>query len=330
MHETAVATPRPPWSSRSAVRAGDYLAQVTAHELGRRRVIATPLPCGPLLDAKQTWILRDAGGDACAAAQLSAPRAPKMVARGVARADAIRGALDAERAAPVLSPFASGTFEGASYAVWPFCAPVRMRGGVRIGGRRFVRPLLAWLREVTRQTARAIASDAVGAQVDRNLCRMAMDARLSAHARLCARRALDRLDRGRFRPTHVAMHGDLHVGNVLIDDCDATGRAELPMVDRFAIIDWCGASREGYPIFDLLRLADSMRVSDARLAVELARHCELLGGDLDDAASHTAAGLADLGAHLECFPVAAYSALIDRVLRRLESALSHHGGRASS
>jgi class 3 adenylate cyclase len=102
------------------------------------------------------------------------------------------------------------------------------------------------------------------------------------------------------------------------------------MVDRFAIIDWCGASREGYPIFDLLRLADSMRVSDARLAVELARHCELLGGDLDDAASHTAAGLADLGAHLECFPVAAYSALIDRVLRRLESALSHHGGRASS
>jgi hypothetical protein len=311
--------------SRSEARAGAYLSEIAARALERASVSALALPCGPLPDSKQTWILRDGSGAACAAAQLSPPRAPGMVARGVARAASIRAMLDAPCAAPVLAPFATGSFEGASYAIWPFCEPASHRRSVRSV---FMRPLLDWVRELAHQTAQPIALDALALRIDPSLCRMATNVRLSTHARLAARDALRRLDSGRFRPMHVAMHGDLHFGNVVIDDSDVTGRGTLPIGNRFAVIDWCGASRHGYPMFDLLRIADSMRVSDSRLARELSVHCALLGGDLGDSIAHTAVGLADLGVHLEHFPVAAYSALVDRVLARLDRALIHNGAQS--
>jgi thiamine kinase-like enzyme len=123
----------------------------------------------------------------------------------------------------------------------------------------------------------------------------------------------------------VAMHGDLHAGNLLIDHEDATARGALPWRERFVVIDWCGASPTGRPLFDLIRIAESMRVPHARLAEELNAHCAQLGGSIDDAVAHTAAALAELGANLECFPVEHYRALADRVLDRLDLALNHGG-----
>jgi aminoglycoside phosphotransferase (APT) family kinase protein len=123
----------------------------------------------------------------------------------------------------------------------------------------------------------------------------------------------------------VAMHGDLHAGNLLIDQRDATGRGAQPWAERFVAIDFCGARASGLPLFDLIRIAESLRTPHALLAQELAAHCALLGGTLDDAPLHAAASLADLGVNLECFPVERYRELADRVLGRLDEALNHAG-----
>jgi hypothetical protein len=290
------------------------------------RLSAVLLPRGPLPDYKLTWIFRDEAGESRAVAQLSSALAPDMVVRGVMRGRTIRRALDPATAALILEPITTGAFEGASFAVWPFCQPVPNRVTDWIARRMFERPVLRWLREMARQTARPVAPEAIGAYVDRQLCAMATNIALSTRARLAARTALKRLDSGTWRPMYVAMHGDLHAGNLLIDRQDATGRGAIPWRERLVAIDWCGASLRGRPLFDLIRIAESMRTSPALLGQELAAHCELLGGGIDDAVAHTAASLADLGANLECFPVELYGALADRVLGRLDMALNHAGG----
>jgi hypothetical protein len=155
--------------------------------------------------------------------------------------------------------------------------------------------------------------------LDRALCAQATDLRLPARARLAARDTLRRLDRGAFQPMHVAMHGDMHLGNVLLD---------LGCPQRFVLIDWCGASAQGWPLFDLMRTAESLQVSDARLRAELRAHCELLSPAteprlspaVDDAAAHLTLGLAMLGAQLEHFPFDMYVALLDRVYARFDAA----------
>lgn len=321
---------RPASPARSAPSTPERERRAGAHvcALGARilevELTAEALPRGALLDSKQTWILRDASGEPRAVAQLSSPLAPDMVVRGVMRANAVRRALDPAAAAPILATLATGAFEGASFALWPFCQRVPNRVTDVIARRILERPVLRWLREVARQTVRPIAGAAIP-EVDRQLCAMAMHTALSPRARLAARSALQRLDRGLWRPMHVAMHGDLHAGNVLLDNRDATGRSALPWRERFVVIDWCGATLSGRPLFDLIRIAESMRTPHALLAYELAEHCALLGGTRADAVAHTAASLADLGAHLECFPVERYAALADRVLGRLDLALNHAG-----
>lgn len=306
------------------LRAGGHLCALAERILGHE-LSAEALPRGALVDCKYTWILRDTAGVPRAVAQLSSPLAPDMVVRGVTRANAMRRALDSAAAAPVLPTLASGAFEGASFALWPFCQRVPNRATDLIARRVLERPVLRWLREIAEQTARPVPAAAITEQVDRQLCAMATHAALSPRARLAARTALQRLDRGLWRPMHVAMHGDLHAGNLLLDEGDATGRAGLPWRERIVVIDWCGSSLSGRPLYDLIRIAESMRTPLGLLAQELDAHCALLGGTRDDAVAHTAASLADLGAHLECFPVELYRALADRVLGRLDMALNHAG-----
>ncbi len=313
------------WSDRRNGNAAAHFCTMAEHALGTR-LSATALPRGTLLDSKQTWILHDARGEAQAVAQLSSPLAPDMVVRGVMRAREIRRGLDAFAAAPILEPFTTGAFEGASFAIWRFCQRVPNRATDWIARRAFERPVLRWLRELARQTARPVAPHAIGEYVDRQLCTMATRTALSARARLAARTALKRLDSGQWRPMHVAMHGDLHAGNLLVDHSGATGRDGLPWRERLVAIDWCGANASGRPLFDLIRIAESMRMPHAVLAGELAAHCALLGGGVDDAVAHTAASLADLGANLECFPVDRYAELADQVLGRLDMALNNAGG----
>jgi hypothetical protein len=305
-------------------RAASHLCALAERILGAK-LVATPLAVGALLDCKQTWILSDGAGESRAVAQLSSPLAPDMVVRGVARANALRRALDRETAAPILPTIASGAFEGASFAIWPFCERVPNRVTDWIARRTIERPVQRWLREVARQTARPVAAEHIAEQVDRPLCAMATNKWLSLRARLAARQALRRLDAGQWRPMQVAMHGDLHAGNLLIDQRGASGRAAQPWAERFVAIDFCGARAAGLPLFDLIRIAESLRTPHALLARELAAHCALLGGTVDDAPAHAAASLADLGANLECFPVELYRELADRVLGRLDKALNHRG-----
>lgn len=290
----------------------ERIAAIGAGALGVERLAPRVLPRGPLMpDARATFLLHDGGPEPRAVAQLAGASAPEMVARCVARAHEVRAALDAEAAAPVLMPFAEGTLEDRSWAIWVWCRPLAGTTGSWLERRRLADPLHAWLADVTRQTARPAPDDRVDALFARPLARMATQPALSVAVRLAARGALGALDRGAWRPMFVAMHGDLHTGNVLVDVGGATGRADRPEAQRFAVIDWGGARRDGFAVYDLVRLAHALRIGSRRLAARLAEHCDRLGCPVAHAPWHLAAAFADVGDNLEHFPVENYARLAD-------------------
>lgn len=283
---------------------------------------ATTLETVPVPDAKHVLLLRDPTGEPRAVAQISSTFAPDMLARGVARADAIRKALQPAQAAPIVAPFAKGRAEGLSYAIWPYCTPFSKLGGNTFARWTFAMPVLAWLRQVTQQTVRPVPAADLGDRIDRPLCRLASNARVSSRARLAARSALQRLDSGRWRPMEVAQHSDMYIGNLLFDHNDATQRAHLPWNERFVVIDWCGATLRGQPLYDLLRIAESMCIPHAVLHRELQSHLALLDSPLDDAPAFATAALAALGMELEHMPVELYAQLIDRAFTQLDRGLA--------
>jgi aminoglycoside phosphotransferase (APT) family kinase protein len=118
----------------------------------------------------------------------------------------------------------------------------------------------------------------------------------------------------------VLAHNDLWRGNVLLDPAlpwPAAARA-----GRFAIIDWAGAETSGYPLYDLIRLAQSVALRGKALADELSLHCRIVGGTLDDARPYLAAALGNLGLHLGQVPETRFVELANRCWRTLTSAVT--------
>ena len=75
----------------------------------------------------------------------------------------------------------------------------------------------------------------------------------------------------------------------------------------FIVIDWPGAKMRGYLMYDLLRLANSMRLSTRALRREVLRHCQIVDIEPVSARGHLLAGLGYLGLNLGCFPPEVYA-----------------------
>lgn len=285
--------------------------------------IAEPMPSpDPAPDWKAKLLIRDRNGTPRAVVQWSGPLAPAMMTRTLARAEEIRSAVSPEAAAAIIQPLDSGEIDGTSFAIWPFCEPITSSGriGKWITRRALTAPLLDWLDQVARDTARPARPDELP-RFERILRAMAEHDVLTQRSRDAAAETLTALTRGAWTPLHVAMHSDLWEGNVLIDGTGITGRADQSWPRRFTIIDWSGALGDGFPVYDWIRLATSLRVPDARSGPALARHATALGCSLADTRRHLVAALADLGANLEYFPVERYARLADDMIERLDRVL---------
>lgn len=263
-------------------------------------------------------LVRDRAGRPRAVVLCASPVAPELVRRGIERARLARAALGDDLGSVILEPLGEGRIDGLSYAILPYCNPVR-RG--RLWGRwsraRLAGPLLDWWRRCARRTARPVAPEDVGDRFVRPLAEIAELEPLPADLRDDATRAIDRIERGVWSPHQQLMHGDLWLGNVLLRPAARSRRRR----DRLVVIDWPGSLLDGYGLFDLLRLSTSLKLTPARLRHEVALHTEILGCGPDDARSHLLAALGHVALDLEHFPIdrfVAMSSATDRELTRCE------------
>ena len=276
------------------------------HRLGLRPLVA---------DHADKWVVCDVSGEPRLVAMLAPPLFPDALAGATARALAARERLDGQAAAAVVIPLFSGHCQGLSFAITPYLRPVAPRGAeARWDLWRLRAHLLAWLREVTRRTARTAPADMISAAFADPLRRLADCPDMAPLVRGHARDALADLEGQRWRPVLVVAHNDLWGGNLLLGPNDGNGPG-------FGVTDW-GASRcDGHAAYDLVRVAISLRLSRASFAAELAAHAALLGCEFGQMRHHLVAALARLGDHLGEWPQAHCAQTAARCAEYLEDAI---------
>ncbi len=270
-------------------------------------------------DVTQKFVIRDAADAPVAFACRSVEASPDLVARGCAGARLARSRLGAVSGRAVLLPLAEGVWRSLSWALLPWGQP--LPGGrlaqplVRL---RLRRSLLDWLRSVTRETRREV-------EPERHARAVARLAFVGGELGQAAVAASERLARGGLRSVCVLSHGDLWLGNVLL----APHAPERAWARRFLVIDWPGASAEGFAVYDLLRLSASLQLRPKQLRAELLAHAELLECTLEDTRIHLLASLGDLAERLDHFPRERFAELAHGVLSQLERALASSGSGSS-
>ena len=141
--------------------------------------------------------------------------------------------------------------------------------------------------------------------------------RLGPDAKALAVSALRDLEAGDWRPKLIAAHYDLWVGNMLL----RSKSREAPW--GFAIIDWLGARCAGHAFYELVRLAQSVGLSNGELARQIAVHAELLDCRPRQAEHYVAAAAGYLALNLGEWPEDKFIASTQQWLRPLSS----HGWR---
>jgi hypothetical protein len=274
-------------------------------------------------DATTVLLLRDSRGQPRAVALCSSPAAPDMVERAMNRARKAKEILGPIEGVHILEPWTEGKFGGLSYAVLPYCEQLSDSRYMWWMQRALLRrPLLNWLWGANECSMREVTQRSLEARFVRPLQHIMSLARLSNLARVAARRAIESLDAGTWQPKYVLMHGDLWKGNILIRQTSATAVDQARWPDRFVVIDWPGSESEGYPIYDLVRLTQSIRLGRRAFRREVERHCRLLKCQPPDTLSYLVAALGHIGTRLEHFPFERFVIMSETCVETLQGVLA--------
>jgi len=196
--------------------------------------------------------------------------------------------------------------DGVSCALFELLLPIsngRLKRFIQL--RKIIPPVLKWLRNVA-EVDRGINKEAQS-------CLRALFECPVERLRGPAQTALARIEAGALVPRSTVMHGDLWIGNVLID---SVGERD------FVVIDWRGSNVDGFPIFDLIKFAESARLGRGYLRAELAAHAEILACDVQDTRTYLLAALGYIWSHLGLFPPDRFAMMAETNLSTLDAALN--------
>ncbi|HEX5461234.1 MAG TPA: phosphotransferase [Steroidobacteraceae bacterium] len=289
-----------------------YVSRVVSESLVAKGVLQKPVSLerhsvgGGVRDSKAVFLGKGAPG---LVVIVSPSEFPGVVAEECRKAAEMRSLLG-DLGAPILEPMDTGRIDRSTYAVLPYRRPLSQK---RIIGRldllRMQRHICNWLLQVVQRH---------GAATDVARYQHA----LSALARLIAPQspaaaslpsAQRHLASGRFLPRSTPMHGDIWKSNVLRGNSRSA---------PFTLIDWRGSRKDGFPIFDLIRAAQSFRLSARALSRQLRFHQAALGCQPEDLPVYLLGALGQCAEQLGEMPPALFQSMADDGVTRLSSALA--------
>jgi hypothetical protein len=244
---------------------------------------------------------RDRRGRRALVFRLSAPGMPEQVARGMRGAREAAAALPSALAQAILLPLAEGELEGRSWAIQRYVPPVSKRRVLRRAQVRRLRPVvLEWLSDVVAATSHPVPEEDIESRVRPALRRLRDFPAIGEPVCEACGRALARLDSGQWTPMYTLAHNDFWIDNVLLENPIATALGAEP---RFRIIDWPASRVDGFPVYDLTRMAMSTGLRGRALTRALERLAHQLAGDVADLPNYVLCSAGEMAADLENFPV---------------------------
>ena len=288
----------------------DYISSMVCQRLVSKGLLPAPVPLQRLSraaevgDSKFVFVSRPGRQFVVT---VSPVRFPEVVADECFKAARMRSHLG-DLGTPIPEPLDTGRIETSSYVVVPYRKPLSTRRGARWLARIWMRrPLLDWLLQVARRHGGPCDPSRYEASLQALGAAVAQDSPTAT----VLRAAEKHLRSGRFAPRVTPMHGDLWEGNVL----HGTGQTV------FTLVDWRGSEIDGFPLFDLIRAADSFRLSAKGLERELQRHRTALGCEVEDLPLYVLGALGHYAARLGEMPLALFRDMADNCVRHLSSAL---------
>ncbi len=279
--------------------------------LGNGRQLEVLGPLKATADATRKFLIRDAEGNPSEVVICSAPDQSDLVTRGMERAKQAYRVLGEQLGKAILLPLAEGRVGTQKYALLPYCTPLYESGPKWWVQRALIRPqVFRWLLEATRMTVRPVRQEELDSHILAPLESFCGETDAPVVMRRVAENALNAAQTGRWVPQHVLMHDDFWEGNLLIDQRSAGGAR----FGQFVIIDWPGSRVEGYPLYDFLRMAYSIRLKGRAFSKALDAQCGALGCGRDEAPHHFIAAAAELRQRLENWPLESYRTTVQSCL----------------
>lgn len=245
---------------------------------------------------------------------------PNLVMRTMHRSQLVRASLNASTSKHIIEPAFEGKIDELTYAVLPYCYELSKFRPYRKIQSIFLKPVIFdWLFNVTKTSVKEVDQSSANSDFAAPLQHLAALKCLNEQIRTKSSFAIERLSTKAWKPKHVVMHGDLWVGNILLR-ADANILNTIKPHDNFVITDWAGSEVNGYAIYDLIRLAESMNLSPKKLNVEVNKHCDLLECDFIDATSYLLAALGFIAMNLEHFPLNRFVSMAESCFSTLSKA----------
>lgn len=237
--------------------------------------------------------------------------APDAAGDAATRAQVAARVLGPQLARHVMAPLKIGLVGTRSYSVVPLLQPLAsVRPLWWLQRHRIQKPLFDWLFHVADRTSAPTDADAVLNCYAVPLEVIADTDGIDAPVKAAAANACMRLRARRWVPRQCLMHGDLWHGNLMMK---ARSGPMPSWAARLTVIDWGGCRVDGYPVFDLLVAADSLRTPPALAQKELRRHATLLSCELEDATAYALAAVGSFLVSPGCAPVERLCQLANRI-----------------
>jgi len=245
--------------------------------------------------------------------KVSNKKFPDSVAIEVQKTRLARSALSEDFAVVIPNPITEGRFFSQSYAIWPRYRDISGNKIIRAIQKRLLRDkLFAWLRGAANVSLnRNLSDDDIHRWRRLPLEHICNNNRLSAGTRSIAKRALQRLDDGQWRPVSILQQTDFYLGNILLPRFMQSYENNK---FRFFVIDWGGSYIKGAPGFDLIVLCQSINVSLERAYKEILTYISSIHISSEDFVAELIAALGLIGLDLNQLPESRYLALCERTI----------------
>ncbi|MCK5601203.1 hypothetical protein KAR91_05020 [Candidatus Pacearchaeota archaeon] len=270
-------------------------------------------------DSTTKILVRTKRGHPAAVIVCSRTVAPGLVERGTKVAETIRAIIGEQLGQAIIRPLSHGYIDDRSYVMLPYCREFSSWKPIRVFQRLWLqRHILYWLRKSTETAAEKIelSKDSPASFISM-LRYLEQQHFVDDDLQRAITRALDRIETGSWMPRHTIDHNDFWLGNVMLPVRTKSKKHLFP----FVIIDWAGANPYGYGIYDLIRIARGLKLSDTALRREIDFHCTALQCKPEDTQGHLLATLARLHQNLECFPESRYLETFSICWMKLSKAL---------